>query len=119
MNEQISWQVELSIKPGQLANFQVLTQEMVEFTQAEAGALIYERFISADDATVYVYERYVDSAAAVAHLRAFRQHFGSRFANLVDRKRFLVFGMPSAELQTILDSVGAVYFPRLAGFTRV
>jgi quinol monooxygenase YgiN len=119
MADQISWQVELAIKPGQLDNFRALTREMVEFTQAEAGVLIYERFISADGATVYVYERYADSAAAVAHLQAFRQHFGERFASLVERKRFTVFGAPSVALRAILDRFGATYFAFLDGFTVV
>jgi hypothetical protein len=41
---------------------------------------------------VHVYERYVDSAAAVAHLRTFGRKFGGRFAGMVDRTRFTVYG---------------------------
>lgn len=118
MADQISWQVELAVKPNQLANLRALTQEMVEFTRSEAGVLLYERFISADAATVYVYERYIDSAAAVTHLQAFQQHFGERFAQLVERKRFTVFGAPNAELRAILDRFGATYCAFWAGFTR-
>jgi quinol monooxygenase YgiN len=119
MAEQISWQVELAVKPGQLESFRTLTREMVEFTRSEAGVLIYERFISADGATVYVYERYVDSAAAVAHLQAFRQYFGARFASLIERRHFLVFGTPSGELRSILNGFGATYLAFFDGFTGV
>ena len=39
MGDQISWFVELAVKPGQLDNFQALTSEMVE-------VLTYQRFVS-------------------------------------------------------------------------
>ena len=94
-----------------------LTREMIDATKAEPGTLIYERFI-ADDEDVHVFERYRDSAAAVAHLRMFAQMFGKRFADLVDRKRFSVFGTPTPELRQILDPLGARYFAPLAGFSR-
>jgi quinol monooxygenase YgiN len=35
MSDQISWWVELAVKPGQLENFRALTAEMVEFTRRE------------------------------------------------------------------------------------
>ncbi|NJL18600.1 MAG: antibiotic biosynthesis monooxygenase, partial [Nitrospira sp.] len=88
MHDQVAWQVELAVKPGKLESFRALTEEMVTFTRTESGVLIYERFLSLDGATVHIYERYVDSAAAVAHLRAFGQHFGERFVSMVERRRF-------------------------------
>ena len=68
MRGEVSWQVELTVKPGELDNFRALTREMVESTKGEPGVLIYERFISEDGKVVSAYERYADSAAAVAHL---------------------------------------------------
>lgn len=68
---QVSWWVELSVRPGCLDEFEKLTGEMVAATRAESGVLAYQRFISADQRTVYVHERYEDSNAAIAHLRAF------------------------------------------------
>lgn len=112
----ISWHVELSIRQGALAEFSALSAEMVDGTRSGAGVLIYERFISADGQTVHVLERYVDSAAAVAHLRVFIDRFGARFSRLVARNRFEVFGEPSAELKEILDRFGATYSARLTGF---
>jgi quinol monooxygenase YgiN len=69
MSDQISWWVELAIKPGQLENFQTLTHEMVEATRRERGVLSYQRFISDDGRIVHAFERYADSIAAVEHLR--------------------------------------------------
>ena len=117
MSGAIAWQVELAIRPGELENFRTLTSEMIESTQGERGVLIYERFVSADGTVVYVYERYADSAAAVAHLRTFAHKYSERFAQLVERRQFMVFGTPSAELQRILDRFNATYLRPLDGFS--
>jgi quinol monooxygenase YgiN len=118
MSEPISWHVELEVRPGQMDAFRALTDKMVEATRGERGAMIYERFIGGDERAVHVYERYVDCAAAVAHLKAFQTTFGRGFASMIDRKSFTVFGTPTPELRQILDPLGATYFARLAGFSR-
>jgi quinol monooxygenase YgiN len=119
MDEQIAWCVELEVKAGRLDSFRELTGEMVEATRGEPGVLAYQRFIAADDKTVHVYERYADSAAAVAHLNVFEQKFGHRFSSLVDRVRFAVYGSPSSELKRLLDRFGAVYLEKFAGLDSV
>ena len=119
MSNPISWHVELQVKPGQLKDLRALTGQMVESTRTEPGALIYERYISDDHQIVHVFERYVDSSAAVAHLTAFGKMYGERFAKLVDRKRFTVFGTPTVELKKILDPLGATYVAAVAGFSRI
>lgn len=118
MNEQVAWQVELHVRPGKLQAFRALTEAMIEATRAEAGVLNYERFISADGQTVHVYERYENSAAAVAHLQMFRRQFGAQFRSMVERKHFHVYGTPGAELRSILDEFGAVYLQPFGGFCR-
>ena len=117
MGDQVSWQVELAIKPGELDNFRALTEEMVESTRGEPGVLSYERFVSADGTVVLVYERYADSAVAVAHLRTFGRKFGGRFVGMVDRQRFTVYGTPSEELRGMLDGFGATYLAPFGGFS--
>lgn len=119
MNNQISWQVELQIKPGQLDALRALTREMVESAKGESGTLTYERFISEDSQVVYVLERYIDSTAAVTHLKAFVSTYGERLAKTIDRKQFNVFGTPSVELKEVLDRFGAAYFSPFAGFSRL
>lgn len=99
MSNQISWQVVLGVRPGELDNFRTLMAEMLESTRGEPGVLSYERFVSEDGKIVHVYERYVDSAAAVAHLLTFGREFGGRFVGMVDRRRFTVYGTPSEELR--------------------
>jgi hypothetical protein len=69
----------------------------------------YERFISDDGNFVHVYERYTNSATAVAHLQTFAKNFSERFITMVDRTHFTVFGNPSDELRGLLDRFGATY----------
>jgi len=119
MDEQITWHVELVVQSGQWDAFAALTHAMVQSTQHESGVLLYERFISEDRHVVHVVERYVDSPAAVTHLQAFATMYGAQFASVVERQRFTVFGTPSPALKQLLDQFGAVYCPRLGGFSRV
>jgi quinol monooxygenase YgiN len=112
----VSWWVELAVRPGCLEAFETLTGEMVAATRSERGVLAYQRFIGDDRQTVYVHERYEDSAAAVAHLVEFATTFGERYAVLIERKRFLVFGEPSSELRALLDKYGASYHRLFGSF---
>ena len=106
---QVSWWVELAVRPGCLDAFETLTGEMVASTRVERGVLAYQRFISDDRQTIHVYERYENSDAAMAHLVKFAAAFGERYASLVERKRFVVFGALSNELRALLDEYGATY----------
>src|SRR5262245_59219919 len=65
MGGEISWHVQLRVKPGQLGNLRTLTAEMVGATRREPGVLSYQRFVSEDGTIIHVYERYADSAVAV------------------------------------------------------
>jgi quinol monooxygenase YgiN len=113
----ISWHVELAIEPQNMLPFRQLTAEMVDMTCTERGVLIYERFVSEDERTVHVIERYRDSAAAEVHLHAFAAHFAKRFGMLVQRKSFRVFGEPSEPLRALLTKFGATFAKPLHGFT--
>jgi quinol monooxygenase YgiN len=116
MGEEISWHVELRVKPGQLDDFRTLTGEMVSATRCEPGVLSYQRFASEDGTRIHIYERYADSAAAVAHLQAFATRFADRFSAMVERSAFSVFGSPIAELKALLDPFNAIYFKPLGDF---
>ena len=109
MEDQISWRVELAVKPGELENFQALTGEIVEVTREEAGTLSYERFVTDDGKFVHVYERYADSAAALLHLRKFGKIFGERFVSIGGPHTVHRVRNPSDELKGLLDDFGATY----------
>ena len=106
---QVSWWVELAVQPGCLDEFEKLTGDMVAATQTECGVLTYQRFISDDRRTVYVYERYENSESAAAHLIKFTASYGERYGRLIERKRFVVFGDPSDSLRALLDKYGATH----------
>ena len=114
----VSWVVDLELRPGALQAFLVLTTEMVAATLHEPGALIYERSISLDETAVVVYERYSDASAAIRHLEAFASRFGERFAALVHRRSFTVFGAVTDDLRDHLSPLGATFSTYLVGFAR-
>jgi quinol monooxygenase YgiN len=119
MFEDVYWFVELAVRPGALAEFLRLTQEMVEATRQEPGTLIYERALSPDETLVIAHERYESSEAALSHLRHFGQNYSVRFDALVERKMFTVVGEVSDELRQVLMAIGARLFLPSTGFSRL
>jgi quinol monooxygenase YgiN len=82
--ENVYWVLELAINPGRFEDLETLMATMVEATQRnEVGALNYEWAISNDRQVCRVYERYQDSAAALAHLESFGANFAARFMEVV------------------------------------
>lgn len=119
ISREVSWQVDISIKVGKFAAFTALNKKMIDFAKTETGVLVYERFASPDGRMVYVYERYIDSPSAVSHLLMFRKMFSKQFSDIVERKRFLVFGDPSNDLRNILNEFGATYCGFVDGFSSI
>ena len=114
----ISWHVELRVEPADSEAFEKLTAEMVEFARSESGVLIYERHKSEqDDCVIHVYERFQDAASALAHLHAFNARFGKRFGQIVRRKTFVVFGVPSEQLRMLLNEFDATFATLMNGFS--
>lgn len=67
MSDAVHWLLALNIKEGELDNFKALVKEMVDATKAnEPGTLNYEWFVSDDEKTCHIYERYADSAATMS-----------------------------------------------------
>lgn len=118
MGDQVSWVIELAVKPGQLEAFKALMEEMVAGTRVEPSTLAYEWFISDDGATVHIYEKYVDSDAMVAHVNGFLAKWAERFLAAVDVIRWTVYGSPNAAAREILDGMGPVYLGPWGGFSR-
>jgi quinol monooxygenase YgiN len=119
MGGSIFYDFEVAIKPGQLENFKTLMGEMVESTWAnEPRTLAYEWFISKDGTTCHTYERYVDSSAAVAHLKAVGEKYSARYFTAVEAKRLVVCGEPSDELKGIFAALNPEYLMMAAGFKR-
>lgn len=91
-SQEVSWQVELSvINPGVIAQLQALSDEMIAYDKS-TDSLNYDWFISADGRHLHVYERYTNSASALAHMREYSGRFGPRFKRLVERRKLSVHG---------------------------
>jgi len=118
MDEEVSWLVELAVKPGELDSLRALMAEMVASTRAEAGTLAYRWYVSSDDSTVHIYERYATSAAVMTHLQSFGSKFAERFFAAVDLTRWMIYGTPSAEVKSALNTFGPTYLGPFGGFVR-
>ena len=118
MDEEVSWLVEVTVKPGELDNFRALVAEMVASTHGEAGTLAYQWFVSNDGSAVHIYERYASSAAVMTHLQAFGSKFAERFFAAADLTRWMIYGTPSAEVKSALNTFGPTYLGPFGGFVR-
>ena len=118
MSEVVSWNLQMSVRDGQLDDARDLMPEMVESTRGEEGTLGYEWFLSGDGTVCHIYERYADSDAALAHLGTFGANFAERFLTCFEPTALYVYGEPSDEAQAALDGFGAQYLGTFGGFSR-
>jgi quinol monooxygenase YgiN len=118
MGAQISWVFEAVVKPGGLEEYRALAEEISADNQAsEPGQEIFEWFVDGQD--VHIYERYQDSAAALAHVQGFVEKFAGRFLSLCSPTRMSVYGEPTDELKVALTDFQPRHLEPLAGYTRV
>ena len=118
MSDIVFWVLELAIKPGEHDNFKALMKDMVEATQAnEPNTMNFEWFISEDNKSCHIYERYADSAAVMTHLGNFAE-FAERFMATMDLTRLMVYGNASDEVKEALSGFGAVHLTSIGGFAR-
>ena len=119
MSDHVYWFLETNIREGRLAELKTLMKEMVDATKAnEPGTLNYEWTISEDSKRCALYERYLDSAAAMTHLGAFMKNYAGRFMECLEVKKWSFHGKPSDELKNVLAGQGAVIMQPFGGFAR-
>ena len=118
MSTAISWNLQMSVRDGQLDAARELMKEMIAATKAESGSQNYEWFLSEDGKTCHINERYADNAALMEHLGIFGPNFAERFVACFEPTSFSVYGDPSAEARAVLDGFGASYLGWLDGFRR-
>lgn len=118
MSNSVSWNLQMSVREGQLDDARALMNEMVEATREESGAVQYEWFLGEDGGSCHIVESYTGSEAAVTHMASFLADFAERFLACFDPARLSVYGSPSAELRGVLDGFGAAYLGPFGGFRR-
>ena len=119
MGEQIFWIFENRIKDGQVDALKSLLEEMSEATQAdEPGTLGYEWFISEDNESCHIYERYADGAAALQHIETFGKKFADRFMAILKPEGLKIYGNTDGAVKVALTALGARFHTSLGGFYR-
>ena len=115
----VSWLFELAVREGRDAEFRALMDEMAQATERdESRTLAYEWYLSEDGRRLHLWERYVDEAAALAHLRTFQARFAKRFFDVLQPERITLYG---ASLQAVREAMAALQptiMTRVAGFSR-
>ena len=115
----VAWMLELEVQGGRDAQFRDLMAEMVKATEEnEPGTLDYEWSVSADGRQCHIFERYVDSAAAMVHARTFGAKYAERFLGCLKPTRMHLYGTPSAEVREALAGLGPVHMAPALGFSR-
>ena len=118
MSDTVSWNLQMSVREGQLSEARELMAEMVESTRGEPGTLGYEWFLGAGGTVCHIHERYADSDAVMVHLGNFGAKFAERFLQCFEPTDLYVYGEPSDEARAALDALGAVYLGTFGGFSR-
>ena len=119
MSKNLYWNLELSIKEGRFDDFKTLVEDMSERVQQhEPGTLNYEWTADADKANFHIYERYVNSEALMTHMAGFQEHFAERFFDVLEIKRWCLYGNPSDQVKETLGGLGVEFFEPVGGFAR-
>ena len=118
METSVAWILECAVKPGQLATFKTLMEEMVDSTSAEPGARNYEWYISEDGGTVHLWEKYADSEATLTHVKGFGAKWAARFLECMDVTGYTVYGSPDAAIRELIGGWGPRYLGPMGGFAR-
>ncbi|NND32506.1 MAG: antibiotic biosynthesis monooxygenase [Saprospiraceae bacterium] len=107
------------MKSGRVDDLKALATEMSSRTEEhEPGAVTYEYNLNSEGTECHIYERYADSSALMTHLGNFQEHFAGRFFDILEIKRWTVYGNPSEEVRNTLGGMGATFFNPIAGFSR-
>jgi quinol monooxygenase YgiN len=119
MAPNVWWVLELSVQTGREEACETLLGEMVSSAEAnEPGTLSYECSRSADGSSWHIFERYIDSPAALVHLATFGEKFAGRFLSTFQPVRFVVYGRPSPEVKEALAGFSPTYMQPVSGLTR-
>jgi hypothetical protein len=74
--------------------------------------------VSDDGHRVHLYERYVDSAGALAHLATFQQRYMTRFFDILQPERIVLYGSPNQAVRDTFAQLEGVTMAQAAGFSR-
>jgi quinol monooxygenase YgiN len=115
----VSWMFELAVREGREGDLRPLMAEMAQATERnEAHTLEYEWYLSEDGRRLHLWERYVDEAAALAHLRTFEERFAKRFFAILKPERITLYGASVEAVRSAMGELRPPIMTRAAGFSR-
>ena len=118
-NTWVSWIITCSCKSDSFEQISALAAKMTEYFQSnEPHTTNFEFSVNAAHDEIHVHERYLNSAQALLHMKAFGDLFGSDFMSLLTPVKVVAYGFPTDELSAALDALSPVKMNTFQGFTR-
>ncbi|HLQ88958.1 MAG TPA: hypothetical protein VK148_02850 [Xanthobacteraceae bacterium] len=115
-SEQVYWVFTIAV--DQMDKFTPLIPKLVAATEKEPGALQFEFNIGNDQKTVDIFERYMDSKAALFHQTESFGPFSKEFFAMAKLTRWVIYGTPSDEFKKANADFQPIYMTAFDGFVR-
>tara|TARA_B100000902_G_scaffold385776_1_gene427574 strand:+ start:558 stop:1022 length:465 start_codon:yes stop_codon:yes gene_type:complete len=121
-SDDITFIIDLKINPDTNEDLNLFVEEITQnVIDSEDFCLEYGYYVSEDQSSVTLYEKYIDSESAVKHGQNFMGGpFFERFFNLFTLEKFIVTGPASEEFKNFTQENGFVieYRNSIDGFLR-
>ena len=117
MTDNIYWTINATVKEGRITGLKEHVKLMIEMTSKEDGALCYDFWLNDDETRLFIYERYADNDAAIAHVQNVGEHLGP-FLDAVEMDPIVILGPVNDEVKGVFAACGAEYTTFLGGLNR-
>ena len=117
MTENIYWILKAKIGDGNLDELKKLAKECCEITKTEPGVMAYEWSIAQDREMLHIYERYMDSEAAMAHMANLSAQL-PQLMGLVSVTEIECYGKASGDFREAAKDFPMVYMETFCGFRK-
>ena len=115
-SEQVYWVFTVTV--DQMDKFRSLIPKLVAATAKEPGALQFEFNVGNDQKTVDIFERYMDSKAALFHQTESFMPSSKEFFAVAKLTRWVIYGTPSEEFKKANADFHPIYMTPVDGFVR-
>ena len=106
ITENIYWTITAKVRAGELENMSRAIEQLVAATRKEKGVIYYDFWLSDDNSTIYIHERYKDSNATLDHM----ENVGNllpAFIACIDIEPITIMGNCSNDLKQAWEAFGA------------
>jgi len=117
MTENIYWILKAKIGDRNLDNLKRLAEECCEITKTEPGVMAYEWSIAQDRGTLHIYERYVNTEAAMAHMANLSAQL-PRLMELVTVTEIECYGKAGSDFREAAKDFPMTYMETFCGFRK-